>query len=50
MRGSQTIRFTDLVKDTIATHGLHWAVAYYAKRLSTFEMRVFMRAAYCQGA
>ena len=45
-RGIDHIRFTDLVRDTIATHGLQWAMAYYAKRLPVWELRVFMRAAY----
>lgn len=47
MRGNDTIRFTDLVKDTIKTHGLSWAVRYYAKRLTPFELRFFMKLAYC---
>lgn len=34
-----------LMRDTIDIHGLRWAMAYYAKRLQPWELRVFMRAA-----
>jgi hypothetical protein len=47
MRGNDTVLFTDLVRDTIQTHGLAWAVRYYAKRLQPFELRFFMKLAYC---
>jgi hypothetical protein len=50
MRGTPTIPFSALVADTIACHGLTWAMAYYAKRLPRHELRVFMRAAYLLGA
>ena len=45
--GAGNIRFTDLVRDTIAAHGLRWAVTYYARRLSPIELRIFLRVAYC---
>lgn len=45
MRGTPTIPFTSLMRDTIDTHGLRWAMTYYAKRLAPWELRVFMRAA-----
>jgi hypothetical protein len=50
MRGTPRIPFSSLVADTIACHGLQWAVTYYAKRLPRHELRVFMRAAYLGGA
>jgi hypothetical protein len=37
--------FTEMVRDTIATHGLRWAVAYYYKKLPAWEARFFLRAA-----
>lgn len=47
MRGNSTILFTNLVRDTISTHGLAWAVRYYAKRMPAWELRFFMKLAYC---
>lgn len=46
MTGRDDIRFTDLIRDTIATFGLQWAVTYYAKRLPRWEARMFLRIAY----
>lgn len=37
---------TEQIRDTIATHGLRWAMAYYSERMTTLELRVFMRGAY----
>ncbi len=45
-RGSIDWPLTSMVRDTIDTHGLRWAMAYYAARLSSFELRVIMRGAY----
>lgn len=46
MRGTPTITFIDLVRDTIRTHGLRWAIAYYAKRMPMWEVRFFVTQAY----
>lgn len=46
MRSSLNVRFTELVRDTIATHGLHFAVAYYYKRLPKWEARLFLISAH----
>lgn len=48
-RGAGTIRLTALIADTIATHGLQWAVAHYARGLAPWEMRVLFRSAYVRG-
>lgn len=45
MSGKPNVPFTSLVRDTIETHGLQWAVAYYYKRLPAWEARFFIRAA-----
>lgn len=31
MKGNQTIRFSELFADTIGTHGVLWAHAYYVR-------------------
>lgn len=36
---------TAQIADTIATHGLAWAVRHYAKRMPAWQLRVFMRGA-----
>lgn len=43
MHGSPAIPFSTLVRDTIATHGLGWAVDYYCTRrgLSAWEFRMY---------
>lgn len=42
MRGTLSVPFSSLVQDTIATHGLAWAAAYYAKRgLPLWQFLVF---------
>lgn len=46
LSGTPEVPFVSLVRDTIATHGLAWAVAYYAKRLPRAEARFFLRVAY----
>lgn len=46
MRGKPDLTFISLVQDTIRVHGLHWAVAYYSKRLTRFEARFFLTQAY----
>lgn len=32
MKGSQQIRFSALMADTVNTHGLMWAYEYYCKK------------------
>lgn len=44
--GTPQWTLTQMMRDTIDTHGLAWAIRYYAKRLTTFELRVMMRSAY----
>ncbi len=43
MKGSPTIPFSELVQDTIKTHGLKWAFDFYVKKhgLPTREFRIF---------
>lgn len=36
---------TTQIRDTIAAHGLAWAVRHYASRMPTWQLRVFMRGA-----
>ena len=45
LRGAPGVTFTSMVADTIKAHGLAWAVAYYYKRLPTWEARFFIRSA-----
>ena len=45
MRGTTKIPFTELVRDTIETHGLVWATEYYYTRMPAWEARIFIRAA-----
>lgn len=47
MRGCGDVTFLAMVRDTIAVHGVAWAVRYYAKRMPAWEVRFWMRAAYC---
>lgn len=47
MSGCQSVRFVDLVRDTIREHGLQWAVAYYYRRLPRWEARFWLQQAYC---
>lgn len=44
-RGNSAFPFTEMVADTIKTHGLRWAVAYYYARLPAWEARFFIRRA-----
>lgn len=42
MRGTLSVPFSSLVQDTIQTHGIAWAAAYYAKRgLPLWQFLVF---------
>lgn len=47
MRGTLTVPFTELVRDTIAAHGIGWALRYYChgpsnrERISHREFRIF---------
>jgi hypothetical protein len=43
--GSPVFPFTEMVADTIRAHGLHFAVGFYSRKLSVFEMRVVFRSA-----
>lgn len=45
MHGNGEVTFLAMVRDTIAVHGLAWAVRYYGKRLPRWELRFWMRAA-----
>lgn len=45
MRGTTSIRFIDLVRDTIAVHGLAWAVRYYYRRMPAWEARFWLTQA-----
>lgn len=45
MKGSQSVRFVELVRDTMREHGVAWAVRYYAKRLPRWELRFWMARA-----
>jgi len=46
MYGHPQVPFTELVRDTIRVHGLAWAVREYARFLSPFELRFFLKQAY----
>lgn len=48
-RGNVGFTMVEMMRDTIQTHGLAWAMQYYAARLPAWELRVFMRAAFLQG-
>lgn len=45
LHGTPTITFLDLVRDTIQTRGLRWAVEYYSQRLPAWQARFFIRQA-----
>lgn len=46
MRGTLSTPFTELVRDTIRTHGREWARAYYLRRgLAAWEWAIFSRDA-----
>lgn len=45
MRGSLTVTFLDLVRDTVATHGIAWAVRYYYARMPAWEARFWLKQA-----
>lgn len=47
MRGTITYPLTHQMADTIRTHGLAWAVRYYANRIPARELRILMTGAYC---
>lgn len=48
MKGSTApgVSFIDLMRDTIETHGLRWAVQHYSKRMPAWEFRFFIKQAY----
>lgn len=45
MSGTLNIPFIDLVRDTIATHGLRFAVEYYSRRMAQWEARFWLKLA-----
>jgi hypothetical protein len=45
-RGTLAYPLTSAIRDTIAEHGLSWALRFYAKRLQPWELRVLFRSAY----
>jgi hypothetical protein len=47
-KGSLVYPLTEQIRDCIETHGLRWTVRYYRKRLTRYELRMFMRSAYLQ--
>lgn len=48
MTGTLVYPLTEQIRDTIAAHGLRWAVQYYYKRIKdVVQFRLFMIAAYC---
>ena len=46
MNGKDHVRFLELVRDNIETHGLAWTLRYYSKRMPVWEVRFWARAAY----
>lgn len=45
MKGSQNIRFAELFRDTLHTHGFEWALSYYKKRgMQAWEFVFWLRA------
>lgn len=46
LHGAIGVPFVELIRDTIATHGLPWAVDYYTARLPRWEARFWLRLAY----
>lgn len=44
--GTPEFPLTAMMRDTIATLGLHWAIEFYARRIPQFQLRVLMRSAY----
>lgn len=47
MKGSQNIRFAELFRDTVQTHGLQWAISYYKKHgMEAWELVFWLRACY----
>lgn len=45
MTGKGSIRFSELVADTVREHGLAWAAAYYAKKgLPLWQFLIFARS------
>ena len=45
MSGKGNVRFSELFADTVATHGVAWAVSYYSKHgMQCWEFLFWMRA------
>jgi len=45
MRGSLSVRFSELFADTIQTHGVVFALCYYCKRgMTEWEFAFWMRS------
>jgi hypothetical protein len=50
MHGTITVPFSLLITDTIQTHGVVWAWAYYSKRgMARWEFRLWAKLAVCGG-
>jgi hypothetical protein len=43
--GRVGVPFIELVRDTIDTHGIRWALAYYSARMPQWEARFWMKSA-----
>ena len=46
MRGSGSIRFSELFRDTVETHGVSWAFQYYCRK---HGMQPWEFAFWCKG-
>lgn len=46
VKGSVDFTLVEQIKSGIEVHGLAWAVRFYRKHLTSYELRFFMRAAY----
>lgn len=45
LSGTDTVHFSSLIADTINTHGVVWAWAYYSKHgMSRWEFRLWAKA------
>lgn len=46
LTGTPAWPLTAMIADTIAAHGLAWAVAYYYARMPAWQARILIRSAY----
>lgn len=49
LKGSEFYPLTERIADTIAVHGLSFAVRYYMANLPRAEARLLLIGAYCYG-